>query len=188
MSIFPKSISWSEPWDWGLVKTKVKQAYGEMPPLWRMVAYCLIVFGILAAVRIIYPETQEHLTWWRTIFAPMSVFLLFYVFLPCVASLPNGVQISEKGVFFQCGGSASVIEVKNLISLSFETRDGRRWFVVKARNRRGLPFERLALMTKKKITEEDVRRFLYDVNLAHLYAVPEDDARESEGFRQDLQD
>jgi len=36
--------------------------------------------------------------------------------------------------------------------------------------------------------EEDVRRFLYGVNLAHLYVVSEDDTRESaEGFRQDLQ-
>ena len=34
--------------------------------------------------------------------------------------------------------------------------------------------------------EGDVRRFLYDVNLAHLYVVSEDDTRESaEGFRQD---
>ena len=37
--------------------------------------------------------------------------------------------------------------------------------------------------------EVDERRFLYDVNLAHLYVGFEDDARESaEGFRQDLQD
>ena len=36
--------------------------------------------------------------------------------------------------------------------------------------------------------EENVRRFLYDVNPAHLYVVSEDGARESEGFRQDLQD
>ena len=34
--------------------------------------------------------------------------------------------------------------------------------------------------------EGDVRRFLYDVNLAHLYVVSEDDARGSvEGPRQD---
>jgi len=37
--------------------------------------------------------------------------------------------------------------------------------------------------------EGDVRRFLYDVNLAHLYVVSEADTRGSaEGFRQDLQD
>jgi hypothetical protein len=41
-------------------------------------------------------------------------------------------------------------------------------------------------MAKKDVTEEDVRRFLYDVNLAHLYVVSEDDTRESaEGFGQD---
>ena len=34
--------------------------------------------------------------------------------------------------------------------------------------------------------EGDVWRFLYDVNLAHLYVVSEDDTRESEeGFGQD---
>jgi hypothetical protein len=41
-------------------------------------------------------------------------------------------------------------------------------------------------MAKKDVTEEDVRRFLYDVNLAHLYVVSEDDTIGSaEGFRQD---
>jgi len=34
--------------------------------------------------------------------------------------------------------------------------------------------------------EEDVRRFLYDVNLAHLYVCSKDDTREAtERFRQD---
>ena len=37
--------------------------------------------------------------------------------------------------------------------------------------------------------EGAVRRFLYDVNLAHLYVASKDDTRESaEGFGQDLQD
>ena len=83
-------------------------------------------------------------------------------------------------------GGNSGIDVKDIISLSFETRDGRRYFVVKARDKKGQPYERLALMAKKDVTEEDVRRFLYDVNLAHLYVVSEDDTRESaEGFGQD---
>ena len=44
-------------------------------------------------------------------------------------------------------------------------------------------------MRDEPFPEEDVRRFLYDVNLAHLYVVSEGDTRESaEGFRQDLQD
>jgi len=55
-----------------------------------------------------------------------------------------------------------------------------------SRQGEGLPRERIALMAKKGVTEEDVRRFLYDVNLAHLYVVSEDDTRESaEGFGQD---
>ena len=41
-------------------------------------------------------------------------------------------------------------------------------------------------MRDEPFPEEDVRCFLYDVNLAHLYVGSEDDARESaEGFRQD---
>jgi hypothetical protein len=41
-------------------------------------------------------------------------------------------------------------------------------------------------MAKKGVTEEDVRRFLYDVNLAHLYVCSKDDTREAtERFRQD---
>ena len=41
-------------------------------------------------------------------------------------------------------------------------------------------------MRDELFPEEDVRRFLYDVNLAHLYVVSEDDTRESaEGFGQD---
>ena len=99
---------------------------------------------------------------------------------------PHGIQVTEKGVFFQSGNTVSRIDVKDIISLSFETRDGRRYFVIKASDKKGLPRERLALMAKKDVTEEDVRRFLYDVNLAHLYVVSEDDTRESaEGFRQD---
>ena len=38
-------------------------------------------------------------------------------------------------------------------------------------------------MRDEPFPEEDVRRFLYDVNLAHLYVVSKDDARGSvEGF------
>ena len=34
-------------------------------------------------------------------------------------------------------------------------------------------------MRDEPFPEEDVRRFLYDVNLAHLYVVSKDDTRES---------
>ena len=36
-------------------------------------------------------------------------------------------------------------------------------------------------MRDEPFPEEDVRRFLYDVNLAHLYVASKDDARESAG-------
>ena len=90
-------------------------------------------------------------------------------------ALPGQVIITEKWI--------DRIDVNNIISLSFETRDGRRYFVVKARDKKGLPYERITLMAKKGVTEDDVRRFLYDVNLAHLYVVSYDDTKkESESF------
>lgn len=186
MSIFPKKISWTEPCDWEVRKERIRQIYKELTPLWRMVVYSLIVFAVFVAARILYPETQETLTWGRIIFTSIMVFAVFSVLFPALFVLPYIFHVTEKGVFFQFGNSASRIDVKDIISLSFETRDGRSYFVVKARDKKGLPRERLALMAKKGVTEEDVRRFLYDVNLAHLYVGSEDDARESaEGFRQD---
>ena len=44
-------------------------------------------------------------------------------------------------------------------------------------------------MRDESFLEENVRRFFYDVNLAHLYVGSKGDTRGSaEGFRQDLQD
>ena len=137
--------------------------------MWRMGVYSLIVFGVLAVARIIYPEAQEQLTWRRIVFISTMIFAIYSVLLPALYLLPYIFHVTEKGVFFQFGNSVSRIEVKDIISLSFETRDGRRFFVVKARNKKGMPYERLALLPTKKITEEDVKRFLYDVNLSHLY-------------------
>jgi hypothetical protein len=105
------------------------------------------------------------------------------VLLPALFALPYIVHVTEKSVVFQLGNSGGVIALKNIISLSFETRDGRRYFVVKAKNKKGVPYERLALMAKKKITEEDVRRFLYDVNLVHLYVVSNDSQNEKGNCR-----
>ena len=179
MSIFPRKISWTEPWDWEVRKERIRQIYKELPPLWRMVVYSLIVFAVFVAARILYPETQETLTWGRIILTSIMVFAVFSVLFPALFVLPYISHVTEKGVFFQFGNSASRIDVKDIISLSFETRDGRRYFVVKARDKKGLPRERLALMAKKDVTEEDVRRFLYNVNLAHLYVASEDDTRGS---------
>ena len=189
MSILPKKISWTEPWDWEVRKERIRQCHKNLPPLWRMVVYSLIVFAVFVAARIFYPGTQESLTWGRIILTSVTVFLAFGVIVPCLYVLPYIFHVTERGVFFQFGNSASRIDVKDIISLSFETRNGRRYFVVRARDKKGLPRERLALMAKKGVTEEDVRRFLYDVNLAHLYVVSEDDTRESaEGLGQDLHD
>ena len=140
----------------------------------------MIVFGVLAVARIIYPEAQEQLTWGRIVFTSAMIFAVYSALLPALYLLPSIFHVTEKGVFFQFGNSGSRIAIKHIISLSFETRDGRRFFVVKARNKKGMPYERLALMAKQKITEEDVKRFLYDVNLSHLYMASGSDQNEKE--------
>ena len=61
MNIFPKKISWTEPWDWEVRKERIRQIYRELPPLWRMGVYSLIVFAVFVAVRIFYPEMKETL-------------------------------------------------------------------------------------------------------------------------------
>ena len=195
MSIFPKKISWTEPWDWEVRKERIRQGYKELHKDW---LFCLILFAVSVAIgacsriskQISNVGTQESLTCGQIVIAiaiPFFGYGVLFLCFPCLIYVfPQGIQVTEKGVFFQSGNSASRIDVKDIISLSFETRDGRRYFVVKARDKKGLPRERLALMAKKDVTEEDVRRFLYDVNLAHLYVGSEDDTIGSaEGFRQD---
>ena len=195
MSIFPKKISWTEPWDWEVRKERIRQGYKELYKNWVLF---LILFAVSVAIgarsriskQINNIEAQESLTFGQIVIAtaiPFFGYGVLFLCFPCLIYVfPHGIQVTEKGVFFQSGNTASRIDVKDIISLSFETRDGRRYFVVKARDKKGQPYERLALMAKKDVTEEDVRRFLYDVNLAHLYVVSEDDTRESaEGFGQD---
>ena len=58
MSIFPRKISWTEPWDWEVRKERIRQVYKELPPMWRMGVYSLIVFAAFVAARIFYPETR----------------------------------------------------------------------------------------------------------------------------------
>ena len=183
MSLLPRKISWTEPWDWDVRKERIRQCYKELPPLWRMGVYSLTVFGVLAVAKIIYPEAQEQLTWRRIVFISTMIFAIYSVLLPALYLLPYIFYVTEKGVFFQFGNSVSRIEVKDIISLSFETRDGRRFFVVKARNKKGMPYERLALLPTKKITEEDLKRFLYNVDLAHLYVTSNNNQNEKEEGR-----
>ena len=183
MNLRPRNIYWIEPWDWEVRKARMRQCYKELPPVWRMGVYSLIVFAAFVAARIFYPETHESLTWGRIIFTSTIIFVGYSVLLPALFALPYIVHVTEKSVVFQLGNSGGVIALKNIISLSFETRDGRRYFVVKAKNKKGVPYERLALMAKKKITEEDVRRFLYDVNLVHLYVVSNDSQNEKGNCR-----
>ena len=178
MSLLPRKISWTEPWDWDVREERIRQCYKALPPVWRMGVYSLIVFGVLVAARMIYPEAQESLTWGRIAFTSTAIFV-YFLLLPALYALPYIFHVTETGVIFQFGSSGSRIDVKDIISLSFETRDGRRFFVVKAKNKKGMPYERIALMAKK-ITEEDVKRFLYEINLAHFYVVSGNNQNEKE--------
>lgn len=180
MSLLPRKISWTEPWDWEVRKERIRQCHKALPPLWRIGVYSLIVFGVLVAARIIYPEARELLTWGQIVFAAVTSFIVFPVLLPVIYVAPYVCHVTEKGVFFQLGNSGSRIDVKDITSLSFETRDGRRFFVVKTRSKKGMQYECLALMAKKKITEEDVKRFLYDVNLSHLYVASGNDQKDKQ--------
>ena len=178
MGIIPKKISWIEPWNGKVCKERIRQCYKDLYKYW---LFCLIMFAVLvagAAYRRISKqmhnlETQESLTWKHIVTATAVPFLgygVLFLCLPCLFNVfPYGIHVTEKGVVFQVGNTARMINSKDIISLSFETRNERRYFVVKARDKQGLPYERLALMAKKGVTEEDVRRFLYDVNLAHLF-------------------
>ena len=66
------------------------------------------------------------------------------------------------------------LDIKNIAALSFETHDGRRYFVVHAANSKGIPYERRALLPPRNVTkpgivtEQDIIGFLYEMNLGHL--------------------
>ena len=181
MGIIPRKISWVEPFDWKVSKERIRQGYRELYKYW---LFFLILFAVLVAGAAYtkiskHIKAQESLTWELIVSATAIPFLgygVLFLCLPCLYYVfPYGIHVTEKGVGFQAGNSARMINAMDIISLSFETRNGRRCFVVKARDKKGLPYERLALMAKKNATEEDVRRFLYDVNLAHLFVASSKD-------------
>ena len=58
--------------------------------------------------------------------------------------------------------------MKDIVTLSFETHDGKRYFVVHATNSKGIPYERRALLPTRNVTEQDIIGFLYEMNLGHL--------------------
>ncbi len=95
--------------------------------------------------------------------------------IPFLTSVfPTCIHILASGITFQVGNTCSHIDIKNIAALSFETHDGRRYFVVHAANSKGIPYERRALLPPRNVTkpgivtEQDIIGFLYEMNLGHL--------------------
>jgi len=106
----------------------------------------------------------------RNIFVlPLGCVLLFMVMPYLYALCPLGVVIRDSNICFVRGNSASCIKVELISSLCFQTIDGSRYFVVSAKTPKGKPFERKIEMPAKKVTEQDVVKFLHDAGFSHLY-------------------
>ena len=74
MSIFPKKISWTEPWDWEVRKERIRQGYKE---LYKNLVLFLILFAVSVAIgacsriskQINNIEAQELLTFGQIVIA-----------------------------------------------------------------------------------------------------------------------
>ena len=165
MGLFPKQVAWSEPWSWEDFKEKFRQGVKELPSLWRLVLWVVVLPTVVLGVAKAFLQTIEWIQVLGVVLG-FPVFLLLLVFM--LAACPVTVHVLAAGIMFQVGSSAFRIDVKNITSISFETHGGRRYFVVRAKTPRGVPFERRALLPKKKVTEQDIIEFLYESDLAHL--------------------
>jgi hypothetical protein len=92
----------------------------------------------------------------------------FFVFPFLISVFPTCIHILASGITFQVGNTCSHIDIKSIAALSFETHDGKRYFIVHATNSRGIPYERRALLPTRNVTEQDIIGFLYEMNLGHL--------------------
>ena len=168
MSLFPKKIAWTEPWSLEEAKARLAQARKELPPLWRMIFYTvglpvLIGVGFVAFCPAV--EAAELRLVAIGVAGSSFVSVVVFAVLYFSVMLPMYVCVSSDGVYF---AGSFTIAAKNITALSFETRNGKRYFVVRAKTRNDVPYERRALLPAKKVTERDIVSFLYEVNLAHL--------------------
>ena len=171
MSLLPKQIAWTEPWSVEYVKEQVRQCRKELPSPWRMAAYCVVLPTVVMSAAKAFLPTLE----WGTVLRVILVLPAAFFAIPFLTSVfPTCIHILASGITFQVGNTCSHIDIKNIAALSFETHDGRRYFVVHAANSKGIPYERRALLPPRNVTkpgivtEQDIIGFLYEMDLGHL--------------------
>ena len=172
MGLFPKQVAWSEPWSWECFKEKFRECAEELPPMWRLALWVVVLPAVVLGVAKAVLPTFE---WAQVLLGVLAfpVFLLLLVFM--IAACPVTVHVLAEGIVFQVGNVCARVDAKNITSISFETHEGKRYFVVRAKTPKGVPFERRALLPKKKVTEQDIIEFLYESNLAHLVRFQRED-------------
>ena len=167
MGLFPKQVAWSEPWSWECFKEKSREYAKELPSMWRLALWVVVLpaVALAAAKMFLSVPAIERFDVGRYLLG----FSALLVVMPFVwAACPVMVHVLASEIVFQVGHGAFRIDVKDITSISFETDAGKRYFVVRAKTRKGVPFARRALLPKKKVTEQDIIEFLYESNLAHL--------------------
>ena len=172
MGLFPKQVAWSEPWSWECFKEKFRECAEALPSVWRLVLWVVVLPAVVLGVAKVFLQTIE---WTQVLWIVLGfpALLLFLVFM--IAACPVTVHVLAEGIVFQMGHICARVDAKNITSISFETHEGKRYFVVRAKTPRGVPFERRALLPKKKVTEQDIIEFLYESNLAHLVRFQRED-------------
>ena len=169
MGLFGPQLQWQEPWSRARAKASLLELKREMPPLWRMIVYCAFIpVAVCVAVRFWLPETAETLTWGRIALTPFGCTALFVVMPIVIAICPESITLRKNGICFSRGNSAFFIKAEQIQSLRFHLEGGELVFVVRATTKRGVPFERSIAMPRDKVSEQDVVRFLYDMELSHL--------------------
>ena len=172
MGVFGPLLQWSEPWSWKRAGEELAELRKAFPPLWRMLLYCVVLpVAFLGAVRLLFPDIDAPVFSDRRIFCsvPGACVFLFILMPHLIAICPLGVTISRRGVVFSQGNTYVVIEPQRITGFYFETRDGKRFFTVDAVTKRGQPFQRRIMLPEKRVTEQGIIRFFYDLELAHLY-------------------
>lgn len=172
MSLFPKSLSWIEPWDWDWSKEKIAERKKEFPSFWKCVAYSniilLVLLGGLCLVRYFLPD----LPGWKDLVGDRSVIIgivgmnVLLVLLPIpVGIFPEEVYLSR--TWWRIGGCE--LNPNKLTEISFVESEGRSFFVVHGMERKGERVVCRALIPKKENIRKRIVSFLYDQGLAHLY-------------------
>ena len=172
MGLFPKQVAWTEPWSRECFKEKFRECAEALPSVWRLVLWVVVLPAVVLGVAKVFLQTIE---WTQVLWIVLGfpALLLFLVFM--IAACPVTVHVMAEGVVFQVGNVCARVDAKNITSISFETHAGKRYFVVRAKTRKGVPFERRTLLPKKKVTEQDIIEFLYESNLAHLVRFQRED-------------